>query len=115
MHRAAVALIIPLVTIGAIDRGPAVALQRAAAVPITIPFDLATRHVIVKVRVNDSRPLSFVLDTGANAAIIRMATAQELNLSLYGNVNSGGAGAGTQVGRRVKDATWSLVGLERNR
>jgi hypothetical protein len=112
MHRAAVALIIPLVTIGAIDRGPAVALQRAAAAPITIPFDLATRHVIVKVRVNDSRPLSFVLDTGANAAIIRMATAQELNLSLYGNVNSGGAGAGTQVGRRVKDATWSLVGLE---
>jgi hypothetical protein len=81
--------------------------------PVTIPFELANRHVIVNVSVNKSRPLSFVLDTGASTAIIRTNTAKELGLSLHGSVNGRGAGAGSQVGSRVRDAVWSLVGLER--
>jgi PDZ domain/Aspartyl protease len=102
MNRASLALAVPL----------AVALQSVAAPPVTIPFELANRHVIVKARVNDSRPLSFILDTGANVAIVRMATAKELGLSLHGDVKTGGAGAGTQAGQRVKDAKWSLVGFD---
>ena len=47
---------------------------------------------------NRSRPLAFVLDTGANLAIIRMDTAKELGLSLQGTVSAGGAGAGRQAG-----------------
>jgi hypothetical protein len=62
--------------------------------------------------VNKSRPLSFVLDTGATAAIIRMDVAKELGLSLHGTANIGGAGPGTQSGRQVQNATWSLVGLD---
>jgi len=112
MNRALIALIIPLATAGALERGRTAVPQRATPAPVAIPFELAPRHIIVKVRVNDSRPLSFVLDTGANAAIVRMATAQQLGLSLQGSVNTGGAGGGTQVGQRVRDATWSLVGLE---
>ena len=61
---------------------------------------------------NGSRPLSFALDTGAGPALVTLQTATELGLSLYGTVNSGGAGPGTQTGRRVKDASWSLVGLD---
>jgi Aspartyl protease len=86
--------------------------QIPARPPVTIPFEVANHLVIVQAKVNNSRPLSFVLDTGANAAIVRMATAIELGLSLEGNVNTGGAGPGTQAGRRVKGASWSLVGLE---
>ena len=121
MNRAAPLLIAALV-VGPVDSGSAhperatasrgVVARQPAARPVTIPFELATRHVMVQVSVNKSRPLSFVLDTGANVAIIRMATAVELGLSLEGSVSTGGAGAGSQAGRRVKNATWSLVGLE---
>ena len=78
---------------------------------VAIPFELAGRHIIVKVTVGASRPLSFVFDTGAHAAIIRMDVAKELGLRLEGEVRSGGAGPGTQTGSFVRGAQWSLVGL----
>jgi hypothetical protein len=81
------------------------------AEPITIPFELSTRHVIVKVTINHSRPLSFVLDTGDDVAIVRMDVAKELGLKLEGRANIRGAGAGTQEASCVRDANWSLVGL----
>lgn len=111
MNRAAIALILPLVVSVAINPA-AVAVPLPAGAPVTIPFELVNRHVVVKVKVKNSRPLSFVLDTGANNAIVRMVTATELGLSLEGQVNTGGAGPGSQAGQRVKDATWSLVGLD---
>ena len=111
MTRAALPIVL-LVAIADTGSAPGVALHPAPAAPVVIPFELVMRHVVVKVRVNNSRPLSFVLDTGASAAIVRMPTATELGLSLEGNVNTGGAGGGTQAGRRVKDARWSLVGLD---
>src|SRR5688572_14278794 len=85
--------------------------QRAVVEPVAIPFELATRHIIVNVTINNSRPLSFVLDTGAHAALVRMDVAKELGLKLEGELNVGGAGPGIQKGRYVSGATWSLVGL----
>ena len=32
--------------------------------PVTLPFKLVTRHMVLPVAVNNSRPLAFVLDTG---------------------------------------------------
>ena len=90
----------------------AIAAAPTAAPPVTIPFELATRHVVVQLTINKSRPLSFVLDTGANVAIVQTDVAKELGLTLEGTVNVGGAGASKAVGSRVKNATWSLVGLE---
>lgn len=113
MHRAALALVIALAVPGPSTREPAFVLQPSTGAPVTITFELVTRHVIVHAKVNNSRPLSFVLDTGANAAIVTMATATELGLTLEGNVQGRGAGPGTQAGRRVTNATWSLVGLEK--
>jgi hypothetical protein len=107
------AVVLALVLALGLISGPGagvVAFQPAATV--VIPFDLATRHVIVKVTINGSRPLSFVLDTGANVAIVRMPVAKELGLQLEGSVSAGGAGDGRQAGQRVKNARWSLVGLE---
>ena len=91
---------------------PRAALLPQAPAPVTIPFELATRHVVVKATINKSRPLAFVLDTGANRAIVRLDVAKELGLSLHGSVRTGGAGAGSQQGFLVRDATWSLAGLD---
>jgi len=81
------------------------------SLPATIPFELIARHVVVPVTINKSRPLSFILDTGADVAIARMDTAVDLRLTLDQIIRSGGAGPATQQGRTVKDAHWSLVGL----
>ena len=61
-------------------------LQPTPSRPVTIPFELVARHIVVKVTIK-SRPLSFVLDTGANAAIVRTPIAKELGLALYGSVS----------------------------
>ena len=111
MARSAAALILPLAFVVAIQQH-SVALQAPAPVA-RIPFELAPRHIILKATVNNSRPLSFILDTGANIALVRSDTAKELGLSLYGSANARGAGAGSQTGHQVRDARWSLVGLER--
>ena len=111
MRLAALTTIVTSLVLGA-STPPAALLQQAPAAAVSIPFELATRHVVVTVTINKSRPLAFVLDTGANRAIVRLNVAKELGLSLYGSVRTGGAGAGNQAGQQVRDATWSLVGLE---
>jgi hypothetical protein len=82
-----------------------------AAAPVTIPFELVTRHIMVKVKVNNSRPLSFVLDTGDKVGIIDREVAKQLGLALEGEVRVGGAGAETLAASMVKDGTWTLPGL----
>jgi hypothetical protein len=111
MRRAAVVVVVAYLAVALDTASRGVAQQPAAGSPVTIPFELAARHVIVTVSVNRSRPLSFVLDTGASAAIIRADVAKELGLSLQGSVNAGGAGPGKQAGSRVSSATWPLPGL----
>jgi len=51
-----------------------------ASAPISIPFELITRHIIIPVRINNSRPLSFVLDTGDKYGIVNTETAKALGL-----------------------------------
>ena len=60
---------------------------------VTIPFELVNRHVVIQVKVNNSRPLSFVLDTGDKFAIIDLERAKELGLTLQGQLRVGGAGS----------------------
>lgn len=86
--------------------------KRAGSTPITIPFELVTRHIMVKVKINDSRPLAFVLDTGDRVGIVDIDVAKELGLKLQGQVQIGGAGSSTLPGSTVADATWTLPGLE---
>jgi aspartyl protease/PDZ domain-containing protein len=84
----------------------------SADTAVTIPFELVTRHIMVKVKVNNSRPLSFVLDTGDKVGIVDVEVAKELGLKLEGQVRVGGAGAETLAASMVKDGTWTLPGLE---
>jgi hypothetical protein len=102
-------LVVMLLSAGVMAPAQTAAISAPAAV--SIPFEGDARHIIVQATVNGSRPLSFILDTGANVAIIRTAVAKELNLTLEGNVNVGGAGGGIQTGSFVRQATWSLAGL----
>lgn len=88
------------------------AAPSATTAPVTIPFELVTRHIVVKVRINDSRPLSFVFDTGDKVGIVDTDVAKELGLKLEGQLRVGGAGADSLPGSFVKEATWSLPGLE---
>jgi len=74
----------------------------------TIPFDLVTRHIALKVRVNNSRPLSFIFDTGDQYAIINLERARELRLNLSGSLSVGGAGAERVAGAYVKDASFTF-------
>ncbi len=79
---------------------------------ITIPFELVTRHIVVQVKINNSRPLSFVLDTGDRVGIVDSDVAKELGLKLQGQVRVGGAGSETLAGSMVAGATWTLAGLQ---
>src|SRR5256714_8007970 len=80
--------------------------------PVTIPFELVTRHIMLKVRINNSRPLSFVFDTGDKVGIVDTEVAKELGLKMEGQLRIGGAGADTLPASFIKDATWSLPGLD---
>lgn len=79
---------------------------------VTIPFKLVTRHIVVQVKINNSRPLSFVFDTGDKVGIVDIARAKELGLDLHGQIRIGGAGSDTLVGSYVRGATWKLQGFE---
>lgn len=87
--------------------GPKPAAQTTPA----IPFEVAIRHVILNVKVNNSHPLSFVLDTGDQYAIINLDRARELGLTLQGAVRMGGAGSALFTGAFVRDASFSIQGL----
>lgn len=76
--------------------------------PVEIPFELANRHIILKVKVDGSRPLSFVLDTGDRYAIVDLDRAKELGLKLHGEIGMGGAGAARQTGAFVQGSTFTI-------
>lgn len=89
------------------------AAQKASEpAPLVIPFELVTRHILIRVKINNSGPLWFIFDTGDKVAIVDLGRAKSLGLNLHGEVNVGGAGAGTVKGSTVQDASVSVIGAE---
>jgi len=82
---------------------------RGETSPVAIPFELANGHVLLTVEV-DRRELSFILDTGAPAAIIDRDRAAELGLALGSEFSVHGAGANVTTAR-VSGATYRVRGL----
>jgi hypothetical protein len=76
--------------------------------PVIVPFEFVTNHIVVPVRVNGSRQLSFIFDTGDKDAIIDAARARELNLTAGRDVNVTGAGAGSLHAFGVSDARFTV-------
>lgn len=79
---------------------------------VVIPFEWVANHIVMKVKVNNSRPLSFLLDTGNKYAIIELETAKELGLSLNGEVDVKGAGPETPKGFYVDGASFTIPGYD---
>ena len=79
---------------------------------VSIPFELVNRHIVLKIKINNSRPLSFVFDTGDKVAIVDLDRAKELGLNLQGQARVGGAGSDTLGGSFVQGASWTLPGLD---
>lgn len=86
------------------------ATAHASSSPITIPFELNNKHIVLSGKVN-SQPVGFVLDTGDQYAILDLDLAKRMNLKLDGEVRVGGAGASTSTGSFVRETTFTLDGL----
>jgi predicted aspartyl protease len=81
----------------------------AAAQPATIPIDVYSNHVYVKVCAGD-RPLDFILDTGAGATFLDLHTAERFGIKLGSTFVGRGAGAGTIAGAQLDGASVRLAG-----
>jgi Aspartyl protease/PDZ domain len=77
----------------------------------TIPFELYGNQVFVRVRVNNSEPLWFVVDSGASGWVVDRAHAVRLGLHFDSIVQGTGAGSGTTDVALIKDVTFSLTGI----
>ena len=58
----------------------ALAVLTTGQQPASIPFELINRHIALPVAVNGSKPLTFLLDTGDQFAVVDLDRARELAL-----------------------------------
>jgi|SRR5215472_367128 len=79
---------------------------------VTIPFERVNKNICLQVSVANSKPLSFILDTGAEYALIDLAVAKSLGLELGDQVAVGGAGKNVVTGNFLKNSSFRVVGLE---
>ena len=78
----------------------------------TIPFELYGNQIFVRLRVNNSGPFWFIVDSGAGGWIVDRAHAVRLALHLEQETAQGtGAGSGTYDVSYVKNVTFSLSGF----
>ena len=77
----------------------------------TMPFESLGGLVILPVSIGDSRPLRFVLDSGAGRMVVDRAVADELGLAREGSGYVMGAGAGALRVEYVRDVTLTLPGM----
>ncbi len=69
-----------------------------------IPFDFENDHIMVECTVNDSKPLWFLLDTGADYNVINLPRLAQMGLTSFGDATTSGGGGSaglsfTKVGR----------------
>jgi hypothetical protein len=72
-----------------------------------IPFKLFNNHIYLQARINHSKPLWFVLDTGAGD-ILDPKHAKSLNLVLYSSGPTSGSGEGLQDAAITKNVSFQI-------
>jgi len=75
-------------------------------------FDSRNGMIFVPVRLNGSRPLSFVLDTGSARTIVDRALATSLGLKASASGSLQGSGAGRIPTEFIHDVSIALPGVE---
>jgi hypothetical protein len=78
---------------------------------LQIPLDIDNNIIRMQVRVNNSKPLKFIFDTGASASGISSQRAAELGLKTQGQVSGSGTG-GTFQASLIKGVSLSVPGAE---
>ncbi|QFU76856.1 PDZ domain-containing protein [Halioglobus maricola] len=80
----------------------------------TVPFSLVDNHIILPVRVNDSAPLNFVLDSGAAASVlIDSRGSRALKLQPSSTITVSGVGNGPDpTAAVIRDTTLGVGSLE---
>lgn len=80
---------------------------------VEVPFEVAGNWMVIPVSINGSRPLRFVLDTGAQGTILNNSEiAGSLNLKIVGKMpirGAGGAGGEVSIAEGV---TFNIGGIE---
>lgn len=78
---------------------------------LKVPFDFDWNSILLRARINNSRTIWFLLDTGASVNVINDRVIVSLGLESSG-ASSLNAGGGTASGTFVKGATIRLPGME---
>ena len=112
MRSLLVAVALGTAVISASPGGRPAPAHAPAQLPATIPFELVNHNIVIKVRINGSRPLSFVFDTGAEPTIVMSKVAKELGLTQVGVVSVGGAGEGKLEGSMILGAMMTIEGFK---
>jgi hypothetical protein len=81
--------------------------------PQSIPLKISSDgHIFLHVRVNDSEPLLFGLDSGFEQSAITTKQAKALNLRRYGETQVTGGGENTEDFSFTKDVSFELSGVK---
>lgn len=78
---------------------------------LEIPFELSNNLVLLQAKVNDSEPVWFIFDTGAESTVIDVGLAKTLRLKAAGKI-VGTGGAGTAEALRFKAVSMRLPNVE---
>src|SRR5919204_6147586 len=80
---------------------------------VEVPFEVEGNWMVIPVSVNGSRPLRFVLDTGAQGAILNNAeVADSLNFKIVGKMPIRGAGGTGGEASIAENANFNIGGIE---
>ena len=81
----------------------------------TIPLEVSRDgHIFLRVRVNDSAPVLFGLDSGFEQSAITAKQAKALNLKVYGEAQVAGGGENTEEFSLTRDVSFELSGVKVN-
>ncbi|MDP9263433.1 MAG: aspartyl protease family protein [Acidobacteriota bacterium] len=86
-------------------------VPKAAQLPVSIPFDFENNQIFLKVSVSGSRPVWFILDSGASANVIDRDLARSLGMKTEGSKEGSGAGRGPVHIAFKKGVSYSLPGV----
>ncbi|MGA2593583.1 MAG: retropepsin-like aspartic protease [Bryobacteraceae bacterium] len=99
-------------TVAALAMFPGAWPGQADPTTVSFAFDWRNEMIFVPVRVNGSRPLSFVLDTGSARNLIDRSLATALGLKASGTGSLQGAGAGRIPVSFIHNVSIAFPGME---
>jgi hypothetical protein len=92
------------------EQKPAANFEFATGLRAVVPIDFEDNAIVLQVRVNNSRPMKFLFDTGAGMSMLNIEKAKGLHLKWADSLKANGVG-GTIHGYLAKGASLSVAGV----